>query len=231
MAREQGSGHRRRESAAIGCDVCVYLLSFCFSSALDCRSAITMVLLAVPIEAWLVLHSSLIVFHGKVSSGSAGYLPFVRLTDRTFASPTARSCALSTSSLRKISLSCSYLRACELFHHQFLKPRKARHFPKAGAVPSVFSFARIACHRLPSESTKHVDALRESVMLPPWPPSSGPNDEATQYLKLAESKGKRYRRSLCQEAFFFQVALGRAPGVYTQCVCEVKIERHLGSWL
>ena len=62
----------------------------------------------------------------------------------------------------KFSLSCSYLRACELFHHQFLKPRKARHFPKAGAVPSVFSFARIAC--LPSESTKHVDALRESVM-------------------------------------------------------------------
>ena len=26
---------------------------------------------------------------------------------------------------------------------------------------------------------------------------------------------------------FFQVALGRAPGLYTQCVCEVKMERYL----
>ena len=41
-------------------------------------------------------------FHGQVSSGSAGYLPFVRLTGRTSASRTARSYALSTSSLRKI---------------------------------------------------------------------------------------------------------------------------------
>ena len=75
-----------------------------------------------------------------------------------------------------------------------LQPRKAGHFPKTGAVPSVFSFF--------------------------------------YYRKLAESEGKRLqrRRSLCQEAFssvFFQVALGRAPGLYTQCVCEVKIERHL----
>ena len=98
-----GPGTRFGASPArIGCDVCVSHLSFCFSSALDCRSAITLVLLAVPIEAGLVLHSSLIVFHGKVSSGSAGYLPFVRLTDRTSATPTARSYALSTSSLRKI---------------------------------------------------------------------------------------------------------------------------------
>ena len=56
------------------------------------------------------------------------------------------------------------------------------------------------------------------------------NDEVTHYRKLAESEGKRMQRrqSLCQEAFlFFQVALGRAPGLYTQCVCEVKIERYL----
>ena len=96
MARERGSGHRRRESAAL----CV---SFRFSSALECRSAITVVFLAVPIEAGLVLHSSLMVFHGQVSSGSAGYLPFFRLTDRTSASPTAPSYALTMhmSSLRK----------------------------------------------------------------------------------------------------------------------------------
>ena len=85
-----------------GCVVCVSHLSFRFSSALECRSAITVVFLAVPIKAGLVLHSSLMVFHGQVSSGSAGYLPFVRLTDRTSASPTARSYALSMSSLRKI---------------------------------------------------------------------------------------------------------------------------------
>ena len=76
-------------SARIGCDVCVSHSSFRFSSALECRSAIIVVFLAVLIEAGLVLYSSLIVFRGQVSSGSAGYLPFVKLTDRTSASPTA----------------------------------------------------------------------------------------------------------------------------------------------
>ena len=54
------------------------------------------------------------------------------------------------------------------------------------------------------------------------------NDDTTHFWKLAESKGKRLqrRRSLCQEAFF-EVALGRAPGVYTQCGCQVTIERYL----
>ena len=78
MARERGSGHRRRE---IGCDVCVSHSSFRFSSALECRPAITVVFLAVLIEAGLVIYSSLIVFRGQVSSGSAVFLPFVRLTD------------------------------------------------------------------------------------------------------------------------------------------------------
>ena len=96
-----------------------------------------------------------------------------------------------------------------------LKPSKAWHFPKAGAVPSVFSFHP---HGVPSESTKHVGEGK-AICLPP--PSSGPNAVATHYRKLAERKGKRLqcRRSLCQEAFFlllFQVALGKAPGVYTQ---------------
>ena len=81
--------------------MCVSHLCFCFSSALECHSGITVVFLTVPIEAGLVLHSCLIVFHGQVSSGSAGYLPFVRLTDRTSASATARMYVLSTSSLRK----------------------------------------------------------------------------------------------------------------------------------
>ena len=85
----------------IGCDVCVSHLSVRSSSALECRSEITVVFLAVPIELGLVLRSSLVVFRGQVSSGSAGYLPFVRLTDRTTAPPTARSYALSKSFLRK----------------------------------------------------------------------------------------------------------------------------------
>ena len=87
--------------ARIGRVVCVSHLSFRFSSALEGRSAITVVFLAFPIEARLVLHCFLMVFHGQVSSGSAGCLPFVRLTGRTSASPTARSFAMSTSSLRK----------------------------------------------------------------------------------------------------------------------------------
>ena len=76
-------------SARIGCDVCVPHSSFRFSSALECHSAITVVFLAVLIEAGLVLYSSLIVFGRQVSSGSAGFLPFVRLTDWTSASPAA----------------------------------------------------------------------------------------------------------------------------------------------
>ena len=85
-----GPGTRfEASSARIGCDVCVSHSSFRFSSALECRSAITVVFLAVLIVAGLVLYSSLIVFRGQVSSGSAGYLPLVRLTDRASASPTA----------------------------------------------------------------------------------------------------------------------------------------------
>ena len=88
-----------------GCVMCVSHWSFRFSSALECLSAITVVFLAFSIEAGLVLHSFLMVFHGQVSSGSAGYLPFVRLTGRTgrtSASPRTRSYALITSSLQKI---------------------------------------------------------------------------------------------------------------------------------
>ena len=91
-------------SARIDSDVCVSHSSFRFSSAFECRLAITMVFIAVLIEAGLVLYCSLIVFRGQVSSGSSGYLPFVRLTDGTSASPTARSDASSTSSQRKSSV-------------------------------------------------------------------------------------------------------------------------------
>ena len=95
-----GPGTRFGASQArFGCVVCVSHWSFRFSSALECRSAITVVFLSFSIEAGLVLHSSLMVFHGQVSSGS---LPFVGLTGRTSASPTTRSYALSTSSLQKI---------------------------------------------------------------------------------------------------------------------------------
>ena len=98
-----GPGTRFGASQArFGCVVCVSHWSFRFSAALECRSAITVVFLAFSIEAGLVLHSFLMVFNGQVSSGSAGYLPFVRLTGRTSASPTTRSYALSMSSLQQI---------------------------------------------------------------------------------------------------------------------------------
>ena len=98
-----GPGTRFGASQArFGCVVCVSHWSFRFSSALECRWAITVVFLAFSIEAGLVLHSSLMVFHGQVSSGSAGYLPFVRLTGRTSASPTTRSYALRRYSLQQI---------------------------------------------------------------------------------------------------------------------------------
>ena len=107
--------------ARTDCDVCVSHVSFRFSSALECRSTITVVFLTVPSEAGLVLHYSPIVFHGQVSSGSAGYLPFVKLTDRTFAFSTARSYAVSTPPWDKFSFSSPCLRACGLFHHQFFE--------------------------------------------------------------------------------------------------------------
>ena len=89
-----GLGKRKGASLArIGCDKCVSHLSFRTHSALEWRSATSVVFLAVPIEAGLVLHSSLVVllFHGQVSSGSAAYLPFVKLSDRTSASRTTHS--------------------------------------------------------------------------------------------------------------------------------------------
>ena len=134
-----GAGTRFGASRArIGRDECVSHLSFRFSSALECRSAITGVFLAVSIEAGL--HSSLIVFHGHVSSGSAGYLPFARLTDRTFASPTTRSYALSTSSLRKNFALDLMLVPKSLWTLPSPLLPKASLFLKAGAVPLVFSF-------------------------------------------------------------------------------------------
>ena len=78
------------------------------------------------------------------------------------------------------------------------------HVQDGGGIPALsrirFLFAR-RC--LPSESTKHVDALRESAMFAPAIVFVT-NDEVTHYRKLAESEGKRLqrRRSLCQEAFF-----------------------------
>ena len=107
--------------ARIDCDVCVSHLSFRFSSVLECRSASTVVFPAVPIEAGLVLHSSLIVFHGQVSSGSAGYLPSVRLTDQTSACQQHHRMHWAHHPWEKFPRSCSCVRARGLFHHQFFE--------------------------------------------------------------------------------------------------------------
>ena len=57
-------------SARIDCDVCVSHSSCRFSSAFECRLAITMVFIAVLIEAGLVLYCSLIVFRVKWALGA-----------------------------------------------------------------------------------------------------------------------------------------------------------------
>ena len=138
-----GPGTRFGASPArISCDVCVSHLSFRFSSALEYRSVFTVVFLAVPIEAGLVLHSSLMVCHGQVSSGSAGYLPFVRLTDRTSASPTTRSYAIEQVLPEKnFRFHARAKGPVDSSITSSFKLKKARDFPKAGAVPSVFSFS------------------------------------------------------------------------------------------
>ena len=220
MARERDWGHRQWESAAM----CVSHLSFCFSSVLECRSAITLVFLVVPIEAELVLQYSFTVFHGASELRKRWFLAIRQADWSNFRVP--NSTIVCTANLlleKKFRFHARALEPVDSSITSSLKPRMAGHFPIAYAVPYFFFSPAF----LPSESTKHVDALRESVMF--CPPLSGPNDEATQYQKLAESKGKRLhcRRSLCQEAFVFQVALGRAPEVYTHCVCEVTIERYL----
>ena len=93
-------------------------------------------------------------------------------------------------------------------------------------MPSVFS----SRPHVSQVSTKHVDALTESVMFVPAVVFR-PNDQATHYQRLAESKGKRLQRkqSLCQEAFLFSgytVTL-KSSGVCTQCVFKVTIGRYL----
>ena len=102
-----------------------------------------------------------------------------------------------------------------------LKPRKARHFPIASALPSVFSFRphlSQAC-----ESTKHVctDELRESIMFSLSSPTA-------HYQKLQESKGKRLqrRRNLCKEAF--SGCIRKSTGVvHTVCMQPVTVETYL----
>ena len=84
-----------------------------------------------------------------------------------------------------------------------LKPRKARHFPKAGAVPSVFFFFARLSPKWEYEARRRMERKRDVCPRRRlW--EFGPNDDATHFLKLAESKGKRLqrRRSLWQEAFF-----------------------------
>ena len=109
---------------------------------------------------YIVLQSNLIVFHGQVSSGSAGHRRLaIRQADQ-IELPRPRH-ALSTFSLRKIF--AIMLVPVDSSITSFLKPRKARHFESRRSVIGVFLSP--AC--LPGKSTKHAEALRESVMLAP----------------------------------------------------------------
>ena len=60
-----------------------------------------------------------------------------------------------------------------------------------------------------------------------WPK----NDEATHCRKLPDCKGEEVatQAKFVPRGFLFRVALGRAPVVYTQCVCEVTIETEILS--
>ena len=94
MARERGSGIADENGG--GCDACVSHLHsffFCFGMLFSDHCCV----FAVPVEAGLVLHSSLIVF----LSGSAGYFIFVKWTDRTSASQTALAWSYSRLQLYK----------------------------------------------------------------------------------------------------------------------------------
>ena len=178
-----------------------------------------MVFLAVLIEAGLVLYSSLIVFRGQMSSGSAGYLPFVRLTDRTSASPTARSYALSTAPVlpeKKFAF--------------MLVPKSLWTLP----LPVVWNRGRldisrkqVQCHRcflfarrcLPSESTKHVDALRESAMFAP-PSTLGQMMRSLTIGSWQKARGRGCNAGeVCaRRLLFFQVALWKSTG-FVHAVC------------
>ena len=141
-------------------------------------------------------------FHGQVSSGSAGYLPSSSGWLVALPRPEQHGrMHWARPPWEKFSLSCSCLRACGLFHHQFFETKWGKTLPESmcSAIGVFFSPASVPSQ---SESTKHVH-VGKAICLSPS--SSAPNAEATHYRKLAESKGKRLqcRQSLCQEAFFF----------------------------
>ena len=110
-----------------------------------------------------------------------------------------------------------------------LQPRKAGHFPKAGAVPSVFSFRPPMSPKWEYEARRRIERKRDVC------PRRRLCDKWWGH-SLSEAGRKRGEEVTTQAkfvpggffmCFFFQVALGRAPGLYTQSVCEVKIERYL----
>ena len=170
---------------------------------------------------------------------------FVRLTGRTSASPTARSYALSTSSLRNIfAFMLVPKEPVDSSITSSLKLSKARHFPKAGAVPSVFSF-RPHGSQVRVRSTYYWD-VRKAICLPQPSSAAGPNKGALKKFalfvavganffqrplakcwghSLSEAGRKQGQEVAMQDKFvpgglFFLVVSGctwKSTGVYTQC--------------
>ena len=86
-----------------------------------------------------------------------------------------------------------------------LKPRKARHFPKAGAVRPVFSFSARMSPKWDCDEAWRPHWEKAWCLHPQAAVVTGPNNEATLTIgSWQKARGKRLqqRRSLCQEAQF-----------------------------
>ena len=221
MARERGSGHRRWESAAM----CVSHLSFGFYSVLECRSAITLVFLVVPIEAEI---DPSLFFHSVPRSSELSKRWFLAIRQADWSnfrvSNSTTACIAHVLPEKKFTFNARALDPVDSSITSSLKPRKARHFPKADAVPFFFLFARMSPKweyraRRGIERKRDVyphrrlGQMRRPLTIRSWRKARGRDCNAGEFCAM--------------RLFFFQVTLGRAPGVNTQCVCEVTIERYL----
>ena len=232
MARERGSGHRAGQNR-LRCVCFSFELSFFFHFGMLFSDQC-----CVPRCSNRGMASPLLLFHSFQRSSELRERFFIChssgwLIELPRPQQRGRIHGKRILPEKKCSLSCSCLRACELFHRPVLWNLERLDTSRK----------QVQCHRcffspacLPSskwdESTKHVDALRESVMFAPAVVFGSLGQMMTpltfgSWQKVrGRQKRLQRRRSLCQEAFF-HVALGRAPGVYTQCVCQVTIERYL----
>ena len=235
--------------ARIGCDVCVSHLSFRFSSTctLECRVSPTVRFeesvvgdmsfrdqCCVPRCSNRGMASPSLLSHSFQWSSELGERFFTChssgwLIELPRPQQHGRMHGKHILPEKKCSLLFSCLRACGLFHRPVLWNRERLDTSRKQVQSHrCFLFARMS-PKWEYEARRVIERKRDVCPRRRlW--EFGPNDDATHFWKLAESKGKRLqrRRSLCQEAFFFfRLHLEERRGLYTQCVCQVTIERYL----